>query len=61
MKEQYQSLLYLKGLSFLSEDNKEILWNIYKEVYKKEYPGNRNCQECIRTELRNMLILTSHE
>jgi hypothetical protein len=49
-------LEYLKGFGYLSDDNIIILWNLYKELYGKDFPGSHSCQECIRTEMQNMLI-----
>jgi hypothetical protein len=53
--------LYLKGISYMSEENSVVFWNNYKLLYEMEYPGNKNCGECKRNTLKQMIIEISNE
>ncbi|HWY35525.1 MAG TPA: hypothetical protein VNX68_12840 [Nitrosopumilaceae archaeon] len=53
--------LYLKGISYMSEENAVVFWENYKKLYEMEYPGNKSCGECRRNELKRMIIEISNE
>jgi hypothetical protein len=45
--------IYHKG--FLDETDKKTLWEVYKQTLG-QFPGNLNCQDCIRDAIRKLII-----
>ena len=60
-KEIKERVTYITSKGYISQDELVDFWNCYKELHGREYPGNRNCQECIRTEARQMIINLANE
>ena len=60
-KEIKERLTYICSKGYISPEEIKDFWNCYKELYQKEYIGNRNCQECIRDSYRKMIIDLTNE
>jgi len=58
IKQVLEHCLYLKGMSYMCDEDRTIFWNNWELLYETKYQGNQNCQECQRNELKRMIIDT---
>ena len=51
-----ERITYITAKGYISPEENKDFWECWKELYGKEYYGNKNCQECIRDSYRKMII-----